>query len=306
MATGTRGYLNNYATTLDGAITNVATSIDIADTGGTINTLLSSYDYVALTIDDGSDIEVIHVTADSSGTLTVERGQDGTSGVAFASLVPVECRPTAESFKFENLSDVDFSGGAPSENDQLKFDASGNLIPFAASGGGEFSVVETQTLGSTTAEVTFDISTAGTYKIVLDRVQHNSTATLLLTVAYDDSGTTYGASNYQYTQRETNSNSATFTNNRSTSASNIVLCSDLSADTPRTIEGFVMLREKDAAKWFSCNWDIMNAISFGHCKKQTGSGNWKDTTYTLVEAKLAVSGGVFSIGSKFHLLRRNY
>ena len=216
MATGTRGYLNNYSTALNGSITNVATSIDIDDTGGNINTLLSSYDYVALTIDDGTDVEVIHVTADSSGTLTVERAQDGTSGVAFGDDAPVECRPTAESFKFETLSDVDLSAGTPSENDQLKFDANGNLIAYTPSGGGgEFSVVETQTLASAVASVVFDISDQGTYKIVLDRVQHNSTATLLLTVAYEDSGTTYGATNYQYTQRETNSNSATFTKTRS-------------------------------------------------------------------------------------------
>lgn len=307
MASGRRGYLNNFATQLNGSITAIATSITIDDTSGTINTALATYDYVALTIDDGTDVEIVHCTADSSGTLTIERGKEGTSGTAFADNTPVECRPTRDSFAFEFLSDVDFSGGAPSTDDQLKFNSSGILVPYTPSGGGgEFSLVSSNTLGSASASVTFDISTQATYKIVLDRCVHNSTADLILTVAYDSGGTTYGTSNYKYTNRLSNANTAGYTHDRSTSATSIKVISGLSADADRTFEGEIILYQKDATTHFIAEWNCTNILGFDHVQKQVGSGTWRDTSNTLVEAKLEVTGGTITAGSTFHLLRRNY
>lgn len=51
-------------------------------------------DYFYATITDGTNREVVKVTAVSGNTLTVTRGQDGTSGTAFASGSTIEIRPT--------------------------------------------------------------------------------------------------------------------------------------------------------------------------------------------------------------------
>lgn len=90
-----RLYTNNYSNTLNGAITNVATTIIVTSATGLPT--ISGSDTYRLTIDDGTNVEVVEVTDDSSSpTLTVTRGVDGTSGTAFADLTVVELRATAE------------------------------------------------------------------------------------------------------------------------------------------------------------------------------------------------------------------
>lgn len=92
-----RLYVNNFETTLNGSITNVATSIAITDATG-LPTITGS-DFYYLTINDGVNVEIIKVTARTGNTLTtVVRGQEGTSGTAFADLVPISMNETAESF----------------------------------------------------------------------------------------------------------------------------------------------------------------------------------------------------------------
>lgn len=85
---------NNFATTLNGAITNVATSITLTSATGL--PAIGTNEYFYLTIDDSTNIEIVKVTDDaSSPTFTVVRGQGGTSGTAFADLDPVEMRMVA-------------------------------------------------------------------------------------------------------------------------------------------------------------------------------------------------------------------
>lgn len=77
-------YANNAKTTLNGAITNVATSIVVTD--GSVFPTLGGGDYFYMTFEDSSlNREIVKVTARSTNTLTVTRAQNGTSARAFSS-----------------------------------------------------------------------------------------------------------------------------------------------------------------------------------------------------------------------------
>lgn len=93
-----QGFVNNFTTTLNGAITNSATSIVVTSATG-LSAELALSDFINLTIDDGTNVEIVKVTAVSTNTLTVVRGQEGTTGTAFADTTTIECRATRGSFK---------------------------------------------------------------------------------------------------------------------------------------------------------------------------------------------------------------
>jgi hypothetical protein len=93
-----RKYANNFTTTLNGSITDVATSITLTSASGL--PAIGANEYLVFTADDGAgNIEVMHATDDaSSPTFTVSRGEEGTSGYAFSDGASVEVRVTTESF----------------------------------------------------------------------------------------------------------------------------------------------------------------------------------------------------------------
>jgi len=90
-------FSNNASTTLNGAISASATSIVVTDVSEF--PALSSGDHTYLTLANavGTKIEIIKVTNINIGTktLTVVRGQDNTSGLAFDSGDICELRMTA-------------------------------------------------------------------------------------------------------------------------------------------------------------------------------------------------------------------
>lgn len=131
---GLRNLINNFSTTLNESISNSDTSFDLVDATG-ISTALTTLDYVPLTIDDGTNIEIIHVTGVSTNTITCTRGMEGTSGTAFALGDIVQCRPTAASIL-----------------------ESSEWIP-----------IEKRVLGSAATTVDFDVPD-GTYKLVFENV----------------------------------------------------------------------------------------------------------------------------------------
>ncbi len=92
----TRLYANNFSTTLNGAINNVATSIIITSATG-LPTITGS-DYYYLTLNVGTTYEIVKVTARTGTTLTVVRAQEGTTGTAFASGSTIAMYATAASF----------------------------------------------------------------------------------------------------------------------------------------------------------------------------------------------------------------
>lgn len=270
MATGVRGYLNNYSTTLNGAISNSIVTIDVqAGLGAAVGTALTTSDYVALTIDDGTNIEIVHCTSVSTDELTVERGQEGTSGTAFADTDPIEVRPTAASLP-NNM----------------------------------WEVVETQTLGSASATVDFDISDGADYRITIVKALHGNTANWNLTVFI--SGPTEQVTNYEYSNLSGDSNNASFAHDRSISASAILIAKAASPNSDRSVEGTITLVGKTSAVNFQCDYKVGYQIASGYIGETVGRGQWKDASNTLVQARISVDSGTITAGAKFLLERRNF
>jgi len=86
-------FSNNARTTLASNISNSATTITVAD--GSVFPSLTGGDIFYCTIDDGTNNEIIEVTAISSNTLTVVRAQDNTTARSFVSGDLIELRLVA-------------------------------------------------------------------------------------------------------------------------------------------------------------------------------------------------------------------
>ena len=86
-------FTNNARSTLSGSLTNSATSTSVAD--GSVFPTLTGSDYFYATLFDGSNNEVVKVTARSGNDLTITRAQDNTSARAFSSGDAVELRLNA-------------------------------------------------------------------------------------------------------------------------------------------------------------------------------------------------------------------
>ena len=86
-------FANNCNTTLSGSITNVATTLSVTSATGFPSPTGSQYFYCTLAdAATQTTIEIVKVTAVSGTTFTIVRGQDGTSGTAFASGAVVSLR----------------------------------------------------------------------------------------------------------------------------------------------------------------------------------------------------------------------
>jgi len=86
-------YTNNAKTTLAANINNSVTSATVTD--GSVFPSLSAGEHFYCTFDDGTNNEIVKVTARSSNTLTIVRAQDNTSARAFSSGDKAELRITA-------------------------------------------------------------------------------------------------------------------------------------------------------------------------------------------------------------------
>lgn len=107
MSTTSALLTNNAESVLDAGITNVATSMAVSAGDGAMfpNPGAGEYFYATLSNSTGTTIEIVKCTARSTDTLTIVRGQDGTTGQAFSAGDLVELRPIAELFreKFDAL-----------------------------------------------------------------------------------------------------------------------------------------------------------------------------------------------------------
>lgn len=91
-------FTNNATSTLASGITSSATSLTVASGQGTLFPTLSAGDYFYCTLTNVSGtIEIVKVTARSTDTFTVTRGQDNTTAVAWNSGDKVELRLVAAS-----------------------------------------------------------------------------------------------------------------------------------------------------------------------------------------------------------------
>jgi len=100
-------FSNNASSTLSSGINSSATSIAVAD--GAVFPAISNSNYFYVTFEDlaNSKREIVKVTARSGNTLTVTRGQDGTSGTAFSSSDRVELRLNAAALNDATSSNTD-------------------------------------------------------------------------------------------------------------------------------------------------------------------------------------------------------
>lgn len=89
-------WANNASSTLASSISNSATSITVASSGGSLFPTLSGSDYFYATlVDSANTIEIVKVTARSGDVMTVVRAQEGTSASAYIGGDKFELRPTA-------------------------------------------------------------------------------------------------------------------------------------------------------------------------------------------------------------------
>lgn len=105
-------FSNNAATTLDGAITDSATSITLATGTGALFASPDALDSEVqmATLVAGADIEIVRITARAADVLTVERGREGTTAIAWADGSRIEARITADMLD-RNLQNQDDSSG---------------------------------------------------------------------------------------------------------------------------------------------------------------------------------------------------
>jgi hypothetical protein len=100
-------YTNNAATTLASGITNVATSLTVAAATGGLFPSPTGSDYFYITLENaaGTVREIVKCTSRSTDTLTIVRGQDGTSASAFSTGDKVELRLVAA--ELNNIPQLD-------------------------------------------------------------------------------------------------------------------------------------------------------------------------------------------------------
>lgn len=126
-------YSNNASTTLSASITNVATSLSVAAGSGSEFPALSGSDYFYATLTNTAGaIEIIKVTARTADTMTIVRGQDGTTALAWASGDIIELRITKAMLDDLKGERVPTTGGVISGNLGL-----GNANPATSNTGGD-------------------------------------------------------------------------------------------------------------------------------------------------------------------------
>jgi len=166
-------YSNNAYSTLSSAINTTATSISVASAASFPT--LSGGDYMYLTVVSESALEVVKVTNVSGTTLTVVRGQDGTSGTAAASGDRIELRITTVMLQdafAESNNDV-FKTIAVSGQSDIVADASTDTLTIVGSGGTSVTTnagTDTLTISSTTVpdNIFKTIAVSGQSDIVAD------------------------------------------------------------------------------------------------------------------------------------------
>lgn len=90
-----RVFRNNITAVLTAGINSSATSLSV-QTGQGAGFALETGQHIRATLTQGSTIEIINVTARSGDTLTIQRGQEGTTPAAFTAGASISIRWTAE------------------------------------------------------------------------------------------------------------------------------------------------------------------------------------------------------------------
>lgn len=263
-----RSAVNNFSTVLDGSIDNSQTTFDVIDASLIAAELaITGVDFVAITVQDNTDIEIMHVTSVSTNTLTVVRGREGTSGISFTDGRTVECRPTVETVKSMT----------------------------------EWRPVEVRILGSDTTNIDFIVSDyAGDQKVVFSDV----TISIDSQDVYFQQGTG-GGPTIQNTTYYASGNWRTYLSGSNNVPSNnqaqLTLLSTASNSALNTIMGeFMMTNPSNASIRHVCRWSFAQ-----QSKDQTGVGI-RDNTEAVTAFRFSLASGDFKAGSKFIRYVRNH
>ena len=106
-------FTNNASTTLSAGINNSTTTIPIASAGGFPSLSSGQYYFGTISNTNNTKIEIVKV-ASGTTSLTVTRGQDGTSAQAFDSGDNFQLRVTAATLSAVSVTDVAVTGGTVS------------------------------------------------------------------------------------------------------------------------------------------------------------------------------------------------
>lgn len=184
MTKSTTKYTNNARTTLVSAILSTDTTLSVTSSVG-FPSISSAADHFYVTLDDGTNIEIVKVTGVSSNTFTgCVRGQEGTTARSFAGTTKVENRLTAGNISnFARLQDrlgpvtsiEDLDAPAQSDGNSIlssSVDAAGFPIVAVVNGAaGRWhllnypDVVATGTVGSGSTLNSFNFAGVGNYLI---------------------------------------------------------------------------------------------------------------------------------------------
>jgi hypothetical protein len=102
-------FSNNASTTLASGIAAGATSLTVATGQGALFPTITGSNFFYVTLANTSNVlEIVKVTARTGDTMTIVRGQDGTTATAYNTGDKVELRPTAAGLAWK--VDQDFTG----------------------------------------------------------------------------------------------------------------------------------------------------------------------------------------------------
>ena len=121
-------FSNNATTTISGGISNSDTTIVVATGTGTLFPTLTASDHFYCTLEAGTVREIVKVTARTSDTFTVVRGQEGTTAVSWADGSDIANRVTATSLNEIGSSAVSFPQNSQSADYTLVLEDAGKMI----------------------------------------------------------------------------------------------------------------------------------------------------------------------------------
>lgn len=146
-------FTNNASASLASAITASAVTISLASGQGALFPAISGSDYfLATLVDSSNNIEIVKVTARTSDTLTVVRGQDSTTARAFNAGDKLENRVTAAGLNAK--FDTDGSTAMTGALNHGGFKATNVADPTAAQDAATKNYVDTTAVAAVNAEAT--------------------------------------------------------------------------------------------------------------------------------------------------------
>lgn len=191
-------YSNNASTSLSSGITNSDTSITV----GSVSSfpVLSGGDYYYATLANvtNTKIEIIKVTNVVGSVLTVLRGQDGTTAVAFDANDNVQLRVTSATLEAATKTDVDITGGVIASS---IVDSAGAVMESDSSTASMSFVVDEDTMASNSAT---KLPTQQSVKAYVDSQVQSKDALSELSGSLDDiaDGSTYVKSTNDFTDAD--------------------------------------------------------------------------------------------------------